>query len=211
MITGSMGTAGSGKRWVVGDIDPAKITPDRKVFGVDPKDPKFAAERARLLEEEFKRMAAGNMRVPVESLRDLKVSGAIEGQPLQTFELQQRISNRAHSGANVLLLGDAVGNGHWSVGGGMHVGAVSHGERFKQFLTAVDGGTPMARASVTYSMNVLSDTRAWGEDGLYYFYNNLTREQAEQIYNEAANLYQEGKVATPERALELIVPVTERK
>ena len=206
LITGSMGTTGSGKRWVVGDIDETKITPKEAKFGSDPTHPEYVKERARLLEEEFKRMAAGNMRMPVGDLKDVKVSGAIEGQPLQTFELQQHISTRAHSGSNVLLLGDAVGNGHWSVGGGMHVGAVSHGERFKQFLTNVDGGEKMSTAAARYSAGALQDTRAWGESGLYYFYNNLTHEEAAGAYQEAAKLYKENKIKTPERALELMTP-----
>lgn len=46
-------------------------------------------------------------------------------------------------------MADAVGNGHWSVGGGMHVGGI-------------DGGVPASSAVAKYSKDALMDTRAWG-------------------------------------------------
>jgi hypothetical protein len=107
---------------------------------------------------------------------------------------------------NVLLLGDAVGNGHWSVGGGMHIGAISHGERLKKFLTDVNGGKPLSEAVKKYSAGALNDSRAWGEKGLYYFYNNLSEADAAKVYQESAALYKEGKIITPERAQELMTP-----
>jgi 2-polyprenyl-6-methoxyphenol hydroxylase-like FAD-dependent oxidoreductase len=206
MVTGSMGTSGSNKRWVVADIDEARIKPNTKKFGTDPSAPEYLKERTRLLEIEFKRVAALNMRMPIKKVADLEIGGAIEGQPLSTFELQQRISEKGASGTNVLLFGDAVGNGHWSVGGGMHTGAIAHAERFKQYLTAVDGGLSQKAAAQSYSAGVLQDSRTWGEHGLYYFYNNLSHEQAAQAYKEAANLFFEKKVESPERALELMLP-----
>lgn len=206
MITGSMGTTGSQKRWLVGDVAEEKITPDPAKFGSDLSTPEYIQERARLLELEFKKLAAQNMRLPIEEVNLHKASGAIDGAPLQTFELQQRISNRAASGSNVLLLADAVGNAHWSVGGGMHVGVVNHGERIKDYLSAVDGGESAILAARRYSDNALSDSKVWGERGLNYFYNNLSYEESSAAYREATKLYFEGKVETPERALDLMLP-----
>lgn len=141
-------------------------------------------ERSRLLNAEFKRMAALNMRIPLSALDSVKVSGAIDGLSLQTFELQQRISSDAHSGKNVLLLGDAVGNGPWNVGGGMHIWAISDGERLKKILTEVNGGKPLSDAFRKYSAGALKDSRAWGEKGFYYFYNNLSEADAAKVYCE---------------------------
>lgn len=206
MLSGSMGTTGSQKRWLVGDIAEEKITPDFTKFGSDPSTPEYTQERARLLEIEFKKLTALNMRLPIDKVSRHKASGAIDGLPLQTFELQQRISNKGASGGNVLLLADAVGNAHWSVGGGMHVGVVNHGERIKDYLSAVDGGESPILAAKRYSDNVLSDSKAWGERGLNYFYNNLSFEESAGAYKEATQLFFEGKVETPERALELMLP-----
>lgn len=206
MVTGSMGTEGSGERWVVADIDPAAVTPKASKFGTDPSSPEYKTERGRLIEAEFKRIASLNMRMPIDKVSDLKVGGAIEGLALQTFDHQQKISNKAASGSNVLLQGDAVGSGHWSVGGGMHVGAVSHPERFKQYLTEVDGGRSEKAAALAYSSGALADSQVWGEKGLYYFYNHLSHEDATKAYRESIILYNQGKVETPERALELMLP-----
>lgn len=206
MVTGSMGTTGSGERWVVGDVDPARITPDATQFGTDVTKPEYITERYRLLEIEFRRIAALNMRVTPESIAAVPVSGAIEGTKLQTFTLQQNISRTAHSGSNVLLLGDAVGNGHWSVGGGLHVGAVSHSERLKTYLTTLNGGGDVRVAAQRYSASVIQDSIDWGENGLYYFYSNLHYREANRAYNEAVSLYMSGKVTSPERALELMLP-----
>ncbi len=206
MITGSMGTSETGLRWVVADIDAARITPDYSRFGSDANAPEFKAERQRLLEAEFRRIAEMNMRMAPGSLANAKVGGAIDGLPLSTFELTEHISSAGRSGNNVLLLGDAVGNGHWSVGGGVHIGAISHGERFRQFLTAIDGGGNISTASRAYETGVLTDSRAWARDGLHYFYDHLSADETNRVFTEATRLHQEGKVSSPMRAIELQVP-----
>lgn len=206
MITGSMGTSQTGLRWVVADIDAARITPDYSRFGSDANAPEFKAERQRLLEAEFRRIAEMNMRLAPGSLANAKVGGAIDGLPLSTFELTEHISSAGRSGNNVLLLGDAVGNGHWSVGGGVHIGAISHGERFRQFLTAIDGGGSISTASRAYEAGVLTDSRAWARDGLHYFYDHLSADETNRVFTEATRLHQEGKVSSPMRAIELQVP-----
>jgi 2-polyprenyl-6-methoxyphenol hydroxylase-like FAD-dependent oxidoreductase len=206
LVSNSLGTIGSNKRWLVGDIDESKILPDPLIFGKDVSNANYINERNRLLEKEFKSMAASNIGLPLSEVEKLKVTGSIEGGKLQTFILQQHLSHHASSGSNVLLLGDAVGNAHWNVGGGVHVGAISHAERFKQYLTAIDGGGSPLEAAKKYNQGVLQDSRAWGEKGLQYFYRSMSFGDSKKAYNEAADLFMEGKVKTPERALELIIP-----
>lgn len=205
-LTTSMGTTGSAMRWVVADLDENKITPDPKKFGSDIKDTAYIQEKARLLELEFKRVAALNMRIPLTDLDNIAVSGAIEKMPLQPFKLQQHISAKAASGTNVLLLADAAGNGHWNVGGGMHVGAITHNERVKSFLATVDSGGSEIIAAKKYSDAVIADSRVWGERGLRYFYDKLPDPDAKKAYNIAADLYFENKVKSPVRALDLMLP-----
>ena len=205
LITGSIAVEGANERWFATDLDEAKITPN-KSFGTDPKNAKYVQERARLLELEFKRIAELNMQMPSGALRDVKVTGAIGSLPLQTFDLQQHISSSARSGANVLLAGDSVGNGHWRVGGGMHVGVVAHPERFRQFLTAIDGGMPADKAIIGYEAEVLSDSRTWVRSGLHNFFDNLRPEVARAAFDEAHKLLREGKIDSYQRAFELQFP-----
>ena len=80
------------------------------------------------------------------------------------------ISSTATTGDNVILMGDTVGTGHWSVGGGMEVGAVCHAERFKTLLLDIDSGTSKQEALKKYSDGVLLDTKVWGEAGFKDFY-----------------------------------------
>lgn len=206
MITGSMGTTGSNRRWVVADIDAGRITPDSARFGTDVNADAYKVERQRLLEAEFRRIAEMNMRMPAGSLANVRIGGAIDGLPLQTFELTQHISSSAISGNNVLLLGDAVGNGHWSVGGGVHIGAISHVENFQHYLGALDGGRPISEAARAYNESSLADSRAWAREGLHYFYDNLSEEDTRRMFAEAMRAYDEGKISSPQRAVELQAP-----
>ena len=205
LITGSIAVKDSNERWFATDIDEGKVTPGKN-FGSDPKAPAYVQERARLLELEFKRIAEMNMQMSPGSLKNVKVTGAIGSLPLQTFELQQHISSRAISGSNVLLAGDAVGNGHWRVGGGMHVGVVAHPERFRQFLTAVNGGMPLKSAVLAYEAEALSDTYAWVRSGIHNFYDNMSPAVARAAFDEAHKLLREGKVDSYQRALQLQFP-----
>ncbi|MGZ3770247.1 MAG: hypothetical protein ACXVCP_09245 [Bdellovibrio sp.] len=205
LLTGTMGRKGSGKTWVVADIDPAKIVPDKQ-FGTDPTSKKYIIEKQRLIDDEFRRVASDAIEVPIEVVRKVKIEGAVEGKPVESFLLQQRISAKATAGHNVVAFGDAVGNNHWSVGGGMQTGAVGHGERLKNLLHDIDRGVPRDTALQKYSDGVFSDTRAWGEIGINDFYPNLNRETAKKAYNEGIQLWREGKVDSPERALALMMP-----
>lgn len=205
LITGSIAVKGANERWFATDIDERKITPD-KSFGTDKSAPAYVQERARLLDLEFKRIAEMNMQLAPGALKDVKVSGAIGGLPLQTFELEQHISSRASSGNNVLLAGDAVGNGHWRVGGGMHVGVVAHPERFRQFLTDINGGVPLKEALKKYEAHAISDSSIWVRSGLHNFYDKMDPKVARAAFDEAQKLVREGKIETYARALELQFP-----
>lgn len=205
LITGSIAVKDANERWFATDLDEAKITPSAE-FGTDPKNPAYIQERARLLEAEFKRIAELNMRLPAGALKNVKVTGAVGNLPLQTFYLEQHISDRAISGSNVLLAGDAVGNGHWRVGGGMHVGVVAHPNEFRKFLTAINGGKSLTAAARTYELAVIYDTTAWVRNGLHNFYDNMTPEVAREAFDEAQKLYKSGMVESYQRALELQFP-----
>lgn len=206
MVTGSMGHRGSNMRWVVADIDLSKIEPDPKVFGTDAMNPQYNNERQRLLEEEFRRIAAGNLGRPMKDVAVMDVSGAIRGRQVADFQLSQSISSTGHAGNNVFFIADSVGNGHWSAGGGAHVGMISHGERMKTLMGDLYGGIPEADAIQRYDRGVLSDTEAWGRKGMHYFYDSLSDADADEVYRTAVALWREGRVETPRRAVELMLP-----
>lgn len=200
-VAGSMSTRGSKKRWLVTDVP--RSVQARLVATAS------LAEREALLETTFREIAEKNMRLPSGYLfaRDdkgnykIRISGAIENQPIATFELQQNISSRAVSGRNVFLLGDAVGNGHWAVGGGIHVAMVSHGERIKKLLGHLTGENYMQNlefAGQEYNRGTISDSLAWAKKGLYFFYLDLPKELAEAVFLEAVSGYFNGTIQNPQ-------------
>ena len=152
MLTGVMGRKGSGKTWIVADIDPSKLKNQEEI------------------NDEFRRLAAASLDLSTENIKNLEIFGSIDGMPIALFPLQQTISDAATAGDNIIFIGDAVGIGHWSVGGGMQIGAVCHAERLKILLLDIDSGMAKKEALQKYSEGVLSDTKAWGEAGLRDFY-----------------------------------------
>lgn len=189
MVTSSMGTLNSGKRWLVTDIYEGDITPNKKDFGTDTESPAYKEERQRLLELIYRKIAARNLRIPENVLLrktngkyNIKVTGAIEGKPLTTFSLAQKMSERGTSGSNVILMGDALGNAHWSVGGGVQTAAISHAERFKIFLLDLEKGINRAQALEKLNHGIVADTNAWGAKGFKFFLNGVPEDQAIKAY-----------------------------
>lgn len=144
-LTGIIGRADSDSTWIVADIDPAKI------------------ETQDDIDTEFRRIASEALSLPIKTVEGLKISGPIDDKPVTSFLLKQAICETAIKGDNVVLIGDAVGAGHWSVGGGMQTGSVCHIERLKTLLLDIELGMPKAAALNKYSDAVITDTKTWIE------------------------------------------------
>lgn len=164
-LTGVMGRNGVEKTWLVADVDIEKITN----FQSQCRD-------QQLIEAEFRRLAAASLELPMDRVQTLKIYGAVDGLPITPFVLQQKIADTAALGNNVILMGDAVGTGHWSVGGGMQIGAISHAERLKTLLFEIEMGIPRKQALQKYSDAVLSDTIEWCKMGISDSYPTIERE-----------------------------------
>lgn len=144
-LTGVMGRDGSPKTWIVADIDPNIITSQTAI------------------NSEFKKLASKALEIPPNEIQKLKISGPIDGKPVSVFYLKQAICSHAFKGDNVILIGDAVGAGHWSVGGGMQTGSVCHIERLKTLLKDLELKVAKKQALKRYSESVVRDTETWIE------------------------------------------------
>lgn len=144
-LTGIIGRAELNSTWVVADIDPSKI------------------ETQDDIDAEFRRLAAEALDLPIKTVKGLKISGPMDDKPVIVFLLKQAICVTATKGENIILIGDAVGAGHWSVGGGMQTGSVCHIERLKTLLSDIEMGLPKAIALNKYSEAVIRDTKTWIE------------------------------------------------
>lgn len=144
-LTGIIGRAESNSTWIVADIDPTKIKTQDDINA------------------EFRRLAAEALDLPIKTIEELKISGSIGDMPITSFLLKQAICETATKGDNIILIGDAVGSGHWCVGGGMQTGSVCHIERLKTLLSDIELGIPKAAALTKYSDAVIRDTKTWIE------------------------------------------------
>ena len=205
LLTGLMAQKGINRTWVLGDINPTNIIPGTE-FGSDKTTPKYKAEKQRLINNEFRRLAAGVMELPLETIQAVEIDGFAEGFPIAPFALQQQISSKAAAGNNAIIIGDAVGNNHWSIGGGMQVGAVRHGEQLKELLLDIERKSHKTEALQKYSESVLLDTYAWGQFGINYFFPRLDEAESVLIYDESVRLWHEGVFSTPEEGMNVMMP-----
>lgn len=148
LLTGVVGHADSDKTWIVADIDPS-----------------FDGADQETIDNEFRRLASLALELPLERIKDLVLVGPRDGEPIRPFILEQKVSDKAAIGDNVILTGDAVGNCHWSVGGGMQLAAVSHIERLKALISDLAQGILKGEALKKYSEGILSDSSYWCKTG----------------------------------------------
>ena len=64
-------------------------------------------------------------------------------------------------GKNLILFGDAVGNGHWAGAGGLETAIVNHGIRLKELLLSLQFGLKKELALKRYSSAVTADSMEW--------------------------------------------------
>jgi 2-polyprenyl-6-methoxyphenol hydroxylase-like FAD-dependent oxidoreductase len=198
--TGTIAQRGRGSTWVVGDVgsySAAQCPPGWRGWPATPR-------HARL---EFASMVAHAIDEPVEKVLEHGVwgPGNSDVDP-RTFHLQQHLVRRAVAGSNVILLGDAVGNGHWNEGGGMQIGAICHAERLRQLLQTADStGRPDIEALERYSEGVVDDTRDWGERGIASFYPMHDSADVVDVYRRSVAEYRAGSLGSPGAALTRIL------
>lgn len=231
LFTGTMSRQGRNRTWVVGDIS-SQHQDMWHLAGLDPTTSDYAQLSSTMrpgIELEFRRISGpsvifseGGVKIDYQGrseyteyvdvlptspditcgMNSMNITGAIDGRPPKLFLLQQRICPRAVAGSNVICLGDAVGNGHWAVGGGMQIAVISHGERLKKLLLDIDLGMPDTEAIANYDAAVVEDSLAWGKLGITAFYPDLPPATVKEAYTKAIHDWRMGRVTTPLESLE---------
>ena len=148
--------------WIVGDL--ADEVSDR-LDGATSR-----SRRQDILKVAFTQLASRCMLNSEENIAEAKFEGAVLEKDVQDFFLASNLSTTAVAGENLVLVGDAVGNGHWSVGGGMQIGAVLHSARIDALSAAIAAGESRTEALKTYNQDVRDDTKAWIREGIADFY-----------------------------------------
>jgi hypothetical protein len=115
----------------------------------------------------------------------VRFNGPVDVDEVGMFGIRARISPIAFAGANLVLAGDAVGEGHWSVGGGMHVAGMFHQRHLdklaEEFLKA-----PAPRkwrdALQNYSDGVLADRTTWISLGIKDYYLSIPKDVLRAVF-----------------------------
>ena len=159
--------------WIIGDVSSACLS--KLQAGSD--------DSQGIIENEFRQIAARTMVNAEQNIVEAGYKGAV-GQ-VTLFPLQARISRKAVAGCNLVLAGDAVGVGHWSVGGGVHVAAVCHSRRLEELAGSFS--RDMKKRSVAlqqYNDGVLKDTIAWISRGIKNYYLSIPGDVLEAVFDE---------------------------
>lgn len=132
---------------------------------------------------EFRKIAARTMLETDSNIRKAGYRGVVK--EVETFQIQAKISSVAFAGDNLVLAGDAVGNGHWSVGGGMHVAGMCHQRRLDN-LAAELCNAPNNRLNAlrTYNRGVLADTIAWISRGIEHYYMSIPKDILDAVFGQ---------------------------
>jgi 2-polyprenyl-6-methoxyphenol hydroxylase-like FAD-dependent oxidoreductase len=194
--TGTISQRGRGSTWVVGDI---ALTGTGGRHGVD----RTRAMSKREVRQDFAATVAQVIGEPVSKVLDYGMwgPGRFEINP-RAFVLQQHLVRQAWAGRNVVLMGDAVGNGHWNEGGGMQIGAVCHAERLRRLVASADSSGGVDYEAVrAYSDGVVDDTRDWGERGIAAFFPTSDADAVVAAYRRSVARFRLGAAEAPVAAL----------
>lgn len=160
--------------WVIGDVSTEFLSIYAKTKKSD------ADKRDKLAQEECGKIAARTMLATEKEVLEAGVEGVV-GETVKAFVSQAKLSTAACAGDNLILAGDAVGAGHWAVGGGMHVAAVCHQKRLETL--AKDFAKADRRAALEkYSKDVLEDTMAWISKSMEYYYLSIPKGVVEKVF-----------------------------
>ncbi|QLL05733.1 FAD-dependent oxidoreductase [Mycobacterium vicinigordonae] len=162
--------------WVVGDVSSECL---EKIAKLGRRN----AEKREVIKSEFRKIAARTMLSAEQNIAEAGYQGAVR--EVELFTLQAKVSSTAVAGDNLVLAGDAVGVGHWSVGGGMHVAGVCHPKRLDDLATELLKTTAnRSQALRKYNEGVLADTIAWISRGIKHYYLSVPGDILTAVFDQ---------------------------
>lgn len=190
LLTSAISNAGSGANWSVTDV-PRDLNLEPK--GLEPDSDAYKVEKQKLVNDYYAHALSNVLRKPETEVKSMTIAGPIEnGQPTP-FLLQQNMSRTAVYGDNAVGLGDAVGNAHWNVGGGVHIAMVSHLRRLANLMFDLEMGRNRQAAMKEYNEKVLSDSMEWGRRGITDFYPGYDQETVRKEFDRAVRQWLDHK------------------
>jgi 2-polyprenyl-6-methoxyphenol hydroxylase-like FAD-dependent oxidoreductase len=177
LLSGLISAGHETTSWVVGDLS------DKLSQGLD--NAKSDTDRSELLKRAFTQMAARCTLSSEQNIEEAKFEGAIVEKDVEDFYLSSNFSETAIAGDNLVFVGDSVGNGHWSVGGGMQVGAVLHSSRVDMLAQSIVRGDDRNESLGKFNKTVREDTKAWLLEGISDFYIGVPKKLVDRSFENA--------------------------
>jgi hypothetical protein len=163
----------------------AKLAYQKSKTNAEAKLKKYEELKVEAEHEEFRNIAARTMLDTDKNIKGAGYTGVVD--KVATFSHQAKLSNRAYARQNLVLAGDAVGVGHWSVGGGMHVAGLLHQQRLDvlatELLDAPDYRLNWAQLE-KYQAAVRADTIAWISLGMRDFYPSVPEDVLRKVFDK---------------------------
>jgi 2-polyprenyl-6-methoxyphenol hydroxylase-like FAD-dependent oxidoreductase len=203
--------------WVIGDVstefeNKVKDISDRKTLDKLAKE----EEINKLARPECEKIAARTLLTSEKQVLDAGVNGVVD-ETVKRFVSQAKISSAAYAGNNLVLAGDAVGAGHWAVGGGMHVAGLCHQKRLDALAAdlraAVDRPDAEKEAAVQgalkkYSGGALKDTEAWISKSMEFYYLSIPKDVVNAVFEDVMKAFNKDKsIDVPNEIQERIISV----
>ncbi len=149
MLTGAIGDAKAKKIWIVGDVHSS-----------------FAGCRdQKRIDDEFRRLASLALQKPLEEIAHLEIYGPTEEMKITPFPLEQTLAEAASVGDNIILIGDAVGAGHWSAGGGLQIAVTCHAAHLRDLAMKLYSPVSKMKLINECAQGMVKDTKAWLDEG----------------------------------------------
>lgn len=191
--------------WVVGDVSTEFL--DLYTKESDAENANLMADLART---ECGKIAARTMLETDEGVLEAGIDGVFS-KTVNMFSSQAKLSTTAYAGSNLILAGDAVGAGHWAVGGGMHVAGMCHQKRLNTLASKwhyTKDQKDWQLALEEYSEGVLEDTKAWISRSMQYYYLSIPKEVVDAVYEEVLEAFKkDSTIDAPNEMRERIVSV----
>jgi 2-polyprenyl-6-methoxyphenol hydroxylase-like FAD-dependent oxidoreductase len=185
--------------WVIGDVSSEFVNTVNEVSDPD--------EKNRLAKIECGKIAARTLLETEKLVLDAGVNGVVND-TVKSFVSQAKISSAAYQGDNLVLAGDAVGAGHWAIGGGMHVAGMCHQKRLDALATALLANENRTVALEKYSSGVLDDTMAWISRSMQYYYLSIPKEVVNKVFEAVmTTVRKDDSIDAPSEIRERIISV----
>jgi 2-polyprenyl-6-methoxyphenol hydroxylase-like FAD-dependent oxidoreductase len=183
--------------WIVGDassdflkkVMAASDEADKAMATMNPEEIKktkteLEESNNEMAKKELEKIAARTLIETDKHVIKAGSDGVAVDKPVSKFTLQAKISSAATAGNNVVLVGDAVGEGHPAVGGGMHVAGMCHQKRLQRLAMEWHTQENRKDALTAYDEGARYDTWEWIWRSIEFYYLSIPKDVVKAVLED---------------------------